>query len=125
MYMQGMKVDFDELFPEFPECIQDEERYIADYNYFKHMYPGKFKLVAAMIEDYIDRYEYEGSPIYMESPDQVTIYRMAEDIFCQFSFEGSDTELARYREMIQIMVCQEMFIRRRRRERYLRRFYRV
>lgn len=123
MYMQGMKVDFDKLFPEFPASIQDEERYIADCNYFKRMYPGKFKLVAAMIEDYMDRYEYEGSPIYMEYPDQVTIYRMAGDIYNQFSFEGSDMELARYKEMIQIMVCQEIFIRRRRRERYLRRFY--
>lgn len=136
MYMHGMDMDFDKMFPVMPQCIRDEERYIADYNYFKRMYPAKLRLVASIIENYLDRFEYEGSPIYMEYPDQVSIYRMACQIYDMFNHQQkkqedennkdaySKEEIAKFKDIIQIMICQEIYIRRCRRDRYLRRFYR-
>lgn len=128
MYMQDM--DFDKMFPQVPECIEDERRYISDYNYFKNMYPARLRLVAGIIEDYLDRFEYEGSSIYMEYPDQVSIYRIASHIynmFCQVNREEfEDTqEIIKFKEVIQIMVCQEIYIRRRRKERFMKRFCNV
>lgn len=94
------------------------------------MYPARLRLVAGIIEDYLDRFEYEGSSIYMEYPDQVSIYRIASHIynmFCQVNREEfEDTqEIIKFKEVIQIMVCQEIYIRRRRKERFMKRFYNV
>lgn len=126
MYIQN--IDFEKMFPEVPECIKDEQRYMDDFAYFKRMYPAKLRLAAGIIEDYLDQFEYEGSPIYVEYPDQVTIYRMANRIYDLYwsrlnkAEEDADT-IARFKDIIYIMVCQEIYIRRRRKERYLRRFY--
>lgn len=126
MYIQN--IDFEKIFPEVPECIKDEQRYMEDFSYFKRMYPAKLRLAAGMIEDYLDRFEYEGSPIYMEYPDQVTISRIVNHIYdLYWSSQKEQAEeqdmITRFKDMIYIMVCQEIYIRRRRKERYLRRFY--
>lgn len=127
MYMQDM--DFDKMFPKVSECMEDEQRYREDYNYFRNLYPSRLRFVAGIVEDYLDRYEYEGSSIYMEYPDPVSIYRISchiYDMFCQAHGEdefNDSAEIAKFKDIIQIMVCQEIYIRRRRRERFLKRFY--
>ena len=77
--------------------------------------------MATALEEYMDRYEYEGSPIYAEYPDAVTIYRMTEEIYNKLSFDK--TEDPSFKDMLQIMVCQEMYVRRRRHDMFCRKFY--
>ncbi|MGN0437356.1 MAG: hypothetical protein ACI4F4_02450 [Lachnospiraceae bacterium] len=134
MYMQN--VDLKKLFPEIPDCIKEEQRCQDDFEYFKKMYPAKLRLVASIIEEYLDQFEYEGSPIYVEYPDQVTIYRMTNricDLYWNYNDKKNRKETQneedeapdmknRFKEMLYIMVCQEIYIRRRRKERYVRRF---
>ena len=126
MYIQN--IDLEKLFPDIPECIKEEKRCIDDFDYFKRMYPAKLRLAASIIEDYLDQFEYEGSPIYVEYPDRITIYRMANRIYDLYwnrqneAMEDKDT-MIRMKDIIYIMVCQEIYIRRRRKERYVRRFY--
>lgn len=120
--MQNMSIDFEKLFPKYPDVMLEEEVCMEDYNYFKRIYPRQLRLICTVVEEYLDRYEYEGSPIYMQYPDQVTIYRMATDIFSQFQFEGNDDELSHMKDMIGILVCQEIYVRRRRHDRFCRRF---
>ncbi len=122
MAVQGIHYDLDALFPKEPDFYQDEEICMKDYEYLKRLYPREVRLIASILEEYLDRYEYEGSPMYAQYPDAVTIYRMAEDIFEKLAMEGSDREIEQIKNMLQMMVCQEMYVRRRRHDKFCRKF---
>lgn len=124
MMEQGLHYNLDSLFPQEPDFLKEEERRQQDYEYLKRLYPKEMRLVASVLEEYLDQYEYEGSPIYAQYPDAVTLYGMANKIYEQFSFSGSKEELSRIKEFIQIMVCQEIYVRRRRHDNFCRWFYR-
>lgn len=122
MDMQGIHYDLNSLFPSEPDFLEEEELCMKDYEYLKRMYPREIRLIASVLEEYLDRYEYEGSPMYVQYPDAVTIYRIADEIFKKFAFEGSEKERSKMKDMIQIMVCQEMYVRRRRHDKFCRKF---
>lgn len=122
MDMQGIHYDLNSLFPSEPDFLEEEELCMKDYEYLKRLYPREIRLIASVMEEYLDRYEYEGSPMYVQYPDAVTIYRMADEIFKKFTFEGSEKERSKMKDMIQIMVCQEMYVRRRRHDKFCRKF---
>lgn len=122
MDVRGIHYDLDALFPAEPDFLEDEELCLKDYEYLKRLYPKEIRLIAFVLEEYLDRYEYEGSPIYAQYPDPVTVYRMANELYKQFAFKGSDKELSKIKEMIQVMVCQEIYVRRRRHDKFCRKF---
>lgn len=122
MDMRGIHYDLDAMFPSEPDFLEEEELCLKDYEYLRRLYPKEVRLIASILEEYLDRYEYEGSPMYVQYPDAVTIYRIANEIFKQFTFEGSDRELSQIKDMIQVMVCQEMYVRRRRHDKFCRKF---
>lgn len=122
MDMRGIHYDLDALFPSEPDFLEEEEFCLKDYEYLRRLYPKEVRLIASILEEYLDRYEYEGSPMYVQYPDAVTVYRIANEIFKQFTFEGSDRELSKIKDMIQVMVCQEMYVRRRRHDKFCRKF---
>ncbi len=120
--VQGLNYDFDGMFPMEPDFYQDEEMCLKDYEYLKKLYPKEVRLISTVLEERLDRWEYEGSPMYAQYPDAVTIYRMAKEIFDQFAFECDQKEKARIKDMIQVMVCQEIYVRRRRHDKFCRKF---
>lgn len=120
--MQGIHYDLDSLFPKEPDFLEEEELCLKDYEYLKRLYPKEVRLIASILEEYLDRYEYEGSPMYAQYPDAVTIYRIASEIFAKLSLQGNEKELAQIKNMIQVMVCQEMYVRRRRHDKFCRKF---
>lgn len=122
MDMRGIHYDFDAMFPSEPDFLEEEEICLKDYEYLKHLYPREVRLITSVLEEYLDRLEYEGSPMYAQYPDAVTVYRIAGEIYKQFKYEGSDKELSKIKELIQVMVCQEMYVRRRRHDRFCRKF---
>ena len=122
MDMQGLHYDLNSLFPKETNFLEDEEICLKDYEYLRRLYPREVRLMASVMEEYMDRYEYEGSPMYAEYPDAVTIYRIASEIFRMLSLKGSDKELEQMKNLLQVMVCQEMYIRRRRHDRFCRKF---
>ena len=122
MDMRGIHYDLDALFPSEPDFLEEEGLCLKDYEYLRRLYPKEVRLIASILEEYLDRYEYEGSPMYVQYPDAVTVYRIANEIFKQFTFEGSDSELSKIKDMIQVMVCQEMYVRRRRHDKFCRKF---
>lgn len=128
MEMQGIHYNLDALFPSEPDFYEEEELCMKDYEYLKRLYPREVRLTASILEEYLDRYEYEGSPMYAQYPDAVTIYRMSEEIYNKLNFEGTEQEQVQLKNMLQVMVCQEMYVRRRRHDRFCRKFqnqYRV
>ncbi|MGN0152895.1 MAG: hypothetical protein ACI4A3_00475 [Lachnospiraceae bacterium] len=122
MEMQGIHYNLDALFPKEPDFLEEEELCLKDYEYLKRLYPKEVRLIASILEEYLDRYEYEGSPMYAQYPDEVTIYRIAGEIFRKLSLKGSKEELSQIKNMIQVMVCQEMYVRRRRHDKFCRKF---
>jgi hypothetical protein len=123
MNMQGLHYDLNALFPKEMDFLEEEEICLKDYEYLKRLYPREVRLMTSILEEYMDRYEYEGSPMYVEYPDAVTIYRIASEIYQKLSFQGSNKEMAQLKNMLQVMVCQEMYIRRRRHDKFCRKFH--
>ncbi len=122
MNIQGLHYDLNTLFPKDVDFLEEEEVCMKDYEYLKRLYPRQIRLMSSVLEEYMDRYEYEGSPMYAQYPDAVTIYRIANEILKKLSFKGSDKEKAQLKDMLQVMVCHEMYIRRRRHDKFCRKF---
>ena len=122
MEMQGFHYDLDALFPKEPDFFEDEELCQKDYEYLKRLYPKEVRLAASVLEEYLDRYEYEGSPMYAQYPDAVTIYRMANEIWEMLSLNADKDMADQWKNMLQVMVCQEMYVRRRRHDKFCKKF---
>lgn len=122
MKVPGLNYDLDEMFPKEPD-FYEEEMCLKDYEYLKRLYPKEVRLIATILDEYMDRFEYEGSPIYAQYPDAVSIFRIAKEIYEKLSFKGSENECIQMKNMLQIMVCQEMYVRRRRHDRFCKKFH--
>lgn len=122
MDMQGFHYNLDSLFPGEPDFLEDEEFCQKDYEYMKRLYPKQVRLAVSVVEEYLDRYEYEGSPMYAQYPDAVTVYRMAEDIRRMLSMDVDGEMEEQWKNLLQVMVCQEIYVRRRRHDKFCRKF---
>lgn len=52
-----------------------------DLRQLQSMYPEAAKIILPYIEEICDKMEYNGSSMYDQYPDRMTIYRLAEEIF--------------------------------------------
>ena len=55
-------------------------------------------------------------------PDAVTIYRMANEVWNMLAMKAEKDMEDQWKNMLQIMVCQEMYVRRRRHDKFCRKF---
>ncbi len=130
----GTAADYD-YYTEDEENERDMER-------LKEMYPQIAKQIAAYVEEECDKMEYEGSMMFDESPDRLMMRRIAKKIYDkmqeedQAEPESQDENFAAIQEMkrkdppgrnwlgdlIEVMLCQEVY-RRRCRRRRCRRWY--
>lgn len=94
--------------------LVDEKRLEEDREYLIQMYPAKARLIMVMVEDECDKLEFEGSPMFAEFPDKETIYGLADKVFSKVSYQ----EDGLLKHMIEVMFCNEFFVRR---SRYRRR----
>ena len=93
--------------------MSEEDTY-RDYERMKRMYPREARFIAAMVEDLCDRLEYEGSPMFDEQPDAVSIYRMAEEVWIRMKGRdagnpGPDDPVI---QLSLILICNEFHMRR-------------
>lgn len=110
-----------------PLLYDDNKIERRDFEYMKSQYPMTAKKVLPYVEDECERMEYEGSVIYDEYPDQLQIRLMCNRIYdkvkdMEDSKEGENRENW-LKELIQIMLFQELFQRRCKHRRCRRRFY--
>ncbi|MBQ2922202.1 MAG: hypothetical protein IJE60_03785 [Tyzzerella sp.] len=116
-----------------PLQYDDERIERRDYEYMKSMYPMAVKKILPYVEEECDRMSYEGSMIYDEYPDQLQIRLMCNRIYdkvkkmkpyddeeMEMQVSGNDDWL---KNLVQIMLFQELFQRRNRHRRNRRRFY--
>ena len=116
-----------------PMQYDDERMERRDFEYMKSMYPIAVKRLLPYVEEECDRMSYEGSMIYDEYPDQLQIYMMCNRICDRVRKEKvkDDTQMEmqvvhsdeNLRDLIQLLLFQELFRRRTMHRRRRRRFY--
>lgn len=123
-----------------PLLYDDERIERRDYDYMKSMYPQTAKQVMPYIEEECDRMQYDGSMMYDEYPDQLQLHLMCRRIYDRMTEDRQEMEeqeevleMQQYgrgrkkddwlKDLIQVMVFQELYQRRCDHRRCRRKFY--
>lgn len=116
-----------------PMQYDDEKIERRDFEYMKSMYPMAVKKILPYVEEECERMAYEGSMIYDEYPDQLQIRLMCNRVYDRVQEMGGNMETGmemqairrddRLRDLIQILLFQELFRRRSSHRRNRRRYY--
>lgn len=118
-----------------PLVYDDERRERMDFEYMKSMYPDAAKKLLPYIEDECDRMEFEGSVIYDEFPDRLQLTLMGRRLLEKAKKDKVLSELERgsegkkekdsnwIRDLIQVMLYQEIYKRRCDHRKYQRKYY--
>lgn len=82
----------------------------------RYLYPIEVKEIQKTIEDSCDRLEYDGSLMYEEYPDKVSVEMLATQI-CKNCNCKNKSEISNrfFHALVQTMLCNEMSYRRERR----------
>lgn len=68
------------LRPDYEDVLEDAKQEERDFRALQAMYPEAAKLLLPYIEDECDQMEYEGSMMFDEYPDQVSVRRIGQRI---------------------------------------------
>ena len=105
-----------------PFGVDDVRKAREDYDYMKSIYPDAAKRLLPFVEEECDRLMYDESMIYDEYPDQLQLRLMCKRI-CERAKEGEEEPGQWFRDLTQVMVCQELCQRRAEYRRYRKTFY--
>ncbi len=117
---------------ENPEnLVEDERNCEKDMRYFRSCYPERARRMVEALCDQCDQLEYNDSCMMAEYPDKETIYRMVEKIYeesqkvgkmdpnrnetyliAESSMTSKEMEERMEKEMLLVMLCDEMHRRR-------------
>ena len=86
----------------------DEKELLNDLEYLQQTYPGEVRRCQRRIAEILDKYDYEGSMIYDEYPDRLSLYRIADTIGKILEREAGKVS----GDLIQVLVCDEIYKRR-------------
>ena len=116
-----------------PLQYDDERMERRDFEYMKSMYPTEVKRILPYVEEECERMSYESSMIYDEYPDQLQIRMMCNRIYDKVKNLNLQNDMSlemqasrnddRLRDLVQILLFQELFRRRSSHRRNRRRFY--
>lgn len=127
-----------------PLEYDDERKERRDIEYMKTMYPDEVKRILPFVEDECDRMEYDGSMMYDEYPDMLSVQRMCSRVCDRIREIGilnmeieeqPDTEMEtqqrksghgknrNLREIVEVLLLHEMMRRRAEYRRQRRHFY--
>lgn len=95
-----------------PVLFDDEKKEEWDYEYLKSMYPQLAKRMLPYVEEECERMEYDGSMIYDEYPDKLQLRLMCSRIYKTFMNEENEKEDTMIREILELLVYQELWKRR-------------
>ena len=87
---------------------------LRDFEYLQRTYSEEIREYQKKIKEVLDRMDYEGSMIYDEYPDLYSMRDLADTVVNIISRQNepkvTDTSFI---ELIQVLVCEEIFKRRR------------
>lgn len=83
----------------------------------KYLYPPEIKDLQMEVEELCDKMEYDGSVMYDECPDKVTVERIVNKLCKKDSFSSccGESDKKWFVALVQVMLCNEMAYRRNRR----------
>ncbi len=83
----------------------------------KYLYPPEIKDIQMEIEEVCDRMEYDGSMMFDECPDKVTVEKVVKEMCSKNNYGNccADGDRKWFTALIQVMLCNEMGYRRNRR----------
>ena len=79
-----------------------------EFNLMKSYYPQTVQRIQERVEEECDLLDYEGSRLYDEYPDRLSLYRIADTISTILEQEAEKVS----RDLIQVLVCDEIYKRR-------------
>ncbi len=86
-----------------------EAALLQDLEYLQQTYPNDVKRYQKRVAEILDRADYEGSMIYDEYPDRCSLQALAGSIR---SILEKEEEQAPAEDMIQVLLCNEVYKRR-------------
>lgn len=104
-----------------PLYYQEEDTATRDLEYLQQMYPMEAKRYQKIIAGILDKLDYEGSMIYDEYPDRLSIYRLSQDILDRIKREeeqmnpGQEISKEKWEwasDMVQLILFYEIYKRR-------------
>ena len=94
----------------------DEKEILNDLEYLQQTYPGEVRRCQRRIAEILDKYDYEGSMIYDEYPDKLQLCLMCrrayEQVMKQEKWEKETYTPEQIREIVEILMYQELMERR-------------
>ncbi len=105
-----------------PLLFDDEKIDRRDFEYMKSLYPETAKRLLPYIEEECDRMEYDCSMMYDEYPDKLQLLIMGKRIYDKA--KQKEEEPGEWlRDLIQVMLYQELYKRRSDRRKYSRKYW--
>ena len=99
-----------------PYAFDEDKIQKRDREYLQSMYPATAKKIFPYIQEECDRQEYEGSMIYDEYPDKLQLClmwrRVYEQVMKQEKWEKETYTPEQIREIVEILMYQELMERR-------------
>ena len=126
-YPENPNLNGQMVFPEYP-CLKrqetrSEENAWQDFEYLRRTYPTLLGKWQHRVEEILDRMDYEGSMIYDEYPDRLSLQNLGEAVarilLRDEAAEEALEDLAMndyLQGLAQVLVCNEVYRRRQKRK---------
>lgn len=105
-----------------PLLYDDERVDRRDFEYIKSLYPATAKRILPYVEEECDRMEYDCSMMYDEYPDKLQLLLMGKRIYDKAEKEEENPG-EWLRDLVQVMLYQELYKRRSDRRKYNRKYW--
>ena len=100
-----------------PLLYDDDKNMRRDLDYMKSIYPKAAKLLLPYVEEECDRMEYDGSMMYDEYPDHLSLRIKAKEVWENAikgeNFGEKEPAWEELQDLIGVLLLQEMLRRRR------------
>ena len=112
-----------------PYAFDEDKIQKRDREYLQSMYPATAKKIFPYIQEECDRQEYEGSMIYDEYPDMLSVRMMGTRICNQMKRmetqqrDQEDDREENIRNIVEVLLLHELMKRRTERRRRRRQYY--
>ncbi len=107
-----------QMIPQLAMPYTASQKEDTEYFYMKSLYPPFTKEISSHIDEVCDRMEWDGSTMYDQVPDAVRLRRIAAEIADSCVEKNPQMDIECLPAMVEIMLYNEMFYRRRRRRQH-------
>ncbi len=102
-----------------PLFYEEEDTVMRDLEYLQDLYPSEARRYQQKIMRLLDRFDFDGSVIYDEYPDRLTLFKMSRDMMSVIEKEEKEEgneippeNLPHITELVQVLLYNEIYKRR-------------